>query len=218
MSNRRKSNLLPRWALAVVLTGCLVTSSAAAFDSDRTLSRCETDAVQASFGIAATLSWNGDHHAIGPWTFASHVRIVCDEDGCRARTGRATIAADPDGWNEHDTASVFERISVPESQWFNESAALLAAMSNVTRVIYRVDGTDAAEIAQALPSGWTADDGSRRRVFFDDDVVTGIRITARTSLACAADASMCEVDVTTLIEVPDHASTACPVAFSASST
>jgi hypothetical protein len=196
--------------------GCLAAPNAWAFDTDRTIEGCEADAMTVSLGLPGRLSWDGERHTVGPWTFASHVRIECDGTTCQATTGRATITVEPDGWDSYDAAAVFDRIAVEQSRWFNRSATLMSAMSNVTRVVYRIDGSDASDIAQALGSGWVANDGSMRRVFIDDESISEIRISARTSLACAADASFCEVDVTTLIDVPDNPTSACPVANSAS--
>lgn len=193
----------------------LLATPAFAFETDLRLTGCDAEAVGTVLGDAGGLSWTGEVHALGPWSFASHVRLSCDDGGCRAEIGRVAVPVGPDGWDESDAAAVFSYVEAEQSAWFAGSESLLAAMDNVTRVVYRVDGEDAEDLSAAITDGWRGADGSWRQVFFDDDRVGGIRITARTSLACSIDGTICEVDVTTLLDTSAHASSACPIASSA---
>ena len=193
----------------------LVATPATAFDADLRLTGCNAEAVGTLLGDAGGLLWTGELHAVGPWTFASHVRLSCDGESCRAEIGRVAVPVGPDGWDENDAASIFSYVDPEQSAWFAGSEPLLAGMDGVTRVVYRVEGEDAEDLSAAITDGWRGADGSRRQVFFDDDRVGGIRITARTSLACSIDGTICEVDVTTLLDASAHASAACPIASSA---
>ncbi len=190
----------------------LLATPASAFETDLRLTGCDAEAVGTVLGDAGGLSWTGELHALGPWSFASHVRLSCDGEGCRAEIGRVAVPVGPDGWDESDAAAVFSYVDAEQSAWFAGSEPLLAAMDNVARVVYRVEGEDAEDLSAAIADGWRGADGSRRQVFFDDDSVGGIRITARTSLACSIDGTICEVDVTTLLDTSAHASAACPIA------
>lgn len=193
----------------------LLAAPATAFETDLRLTGCDAEAVGAFLGDASGLSWTGELHALGPWSFASHVRLSCDGEGCRAEIGRVAVPVGPDGWDESDAAAVFSHVEAEQSAWFAASESLLTAMDNVTRVVFRVEGEDAEDLSAAINDGWRGADGSWRQVFFDDDSLGGIRITARTSLACSIDGSSCEVDVTTLLDTSAHANSACQIASSA---
>lgn len=207
------------WSRHLLIVSCsavgLLAVPATAFDADLRLTGCDAAAVVGALGDASGLSWTGELHAVGPWSFASHVRLSCDGESCRAEIGRMAVPVGPDGWDENDAAAVFNYVDAEQSAWFARSEPLLAAMDNVTRVVFRVAGEDAEDLSAAITDGWRGADGSRRQVFFDDDSVGGIRITARTSLACSIDGSTCEVDVTTLLDISAYASSDCPIASSA---
>ena len=213
MSDRSLSAGWPRRLLIAsgVAVGLLAVPTSA-FDTELQLTGCEAEAAAAVLGTASGLSWTGELHALGPWTFASHVRLTCDGGTCRAAIGRASFPVGPDGWDQTDAAAVFDQVSADRSIWFADSEPLLAVMDGVTRVVYRVGGEDAEDLSAAITDGWRGADGSRRLVFFDDDSVSGIRITARTSVACSIDGTTCEVDVTTVLDVPAHVSSDCPIA------
>ncbi|MEM8587648.1 MAG: hypothetical protein AAGG65_06265 [Pseudomonadota bacterium] len=207
------------WSRRLLIASCgaagLLAMPATAFDADLRLTGCDAGAVGTLLGDASGLSWTGELHAVGPWTFASHVRLSCDDENCRAEIGRVAVPVGPDGWDENDAAAIFSYVDPEQSSWFAGSEPLLAAMDGVTRVVYRVEGEDAKDLSAAIADGWRGADGSRRQVFFDDDSIGGLRITARTSLACSIDGTICEVDVTTVLDASAHASAACPIASSA---
>ncbi|MEM7445859.1 MAG: hypothetical protein AAF414_21235 [Pseudomonadota bacterium] len=202
------------WLAVSAMAIGLTVSTASAFEASRHAGACETGALTSALGDTGSDIWLGARQRVGPWTFSSHVRVDCYQGACRIHTGRVTHAAGEIAWDHNDIAMVFQRIDASESIWFAGSEALLAAMPEVTRVVYRIGGEDAADLAQTVSTSWRAQDGSYRRVFIDDGLFAGIRVTARTSLACSIDGLYCEVDITTLTEVAAVPGAACPTAFS----